>query len=129
MLESFLITKLSCDVPARREVIGQDGAITEDPVERFKNLSCNADERAKQGRVVRCMYQKMIFDLRDDFRRVNDRANVENISNSNFEVSLLIEREYIFGAGCEQDEPDIQPDSVSQGPRAMPKVRRPLSKL
>ena len=104
MFESLLISKLQCNVAARREVIRQDGTIAEDRIEAFKKLRCETDEWPKFRRVVRNVSEEMIFDFRDDFRWVDGRDCIQQICVGDFEICSVFGRILYLGVPKESGE-------------------------
>lgn len=90
MLDCFLSPELNCDVPAWREVVGVDGAITEHGVETLKDFRGHCNERSELNGVEVDVCEQVVFDLCHNFRRINLRDSIEHICYGNFKVILNV---------------------------------------
>jgi hypothetical protein len=69
-------------------VIRQDRAKSEYPIVGFKTLRSKPDQRAKPNNISVGMDQEMIFNLCDDFSRINGYKYVKDICDGNFKIFL-----------------------------------------
>jgi hypothetical protein len=88
MFESFLVSNLSSNISIWSKVVQKDEAIPKYCIERFVDFGCDTNQQPKCNGVVVEVRERVIFYLADDFGWINRPKNVQDVRDSNFEVTL-----------------------------------------
>jgi len=88
MLHGFLLCELMGNIPTGREMVRQYGTVPKDCVETFKDLGSNTYQGAKSDDIFPEMTKEVVFNLRDNLRRVDKGCDIEDISSCCLDIRL-----------------------------------------